>query len=146
MQKETEALNTIAVDVKKSGWLSKLSPNDTFGKKHQKRWIVLNGIKFEYFKSDKDKEPSLGVLSLDKCKITTLGEAEALKKYGHEFLIEIAQDNGKSTLLFAQTAEEKKEWVDAMQGNRSKHIARSGRSTALLPPKREAPQAVPTKS
>jgi len=141
LQRESKALNNLTVDAVKSGWLI-YSEKGKVKKDDKKQWVVLNGVKLEYFKSDKPDEKSRGLIPIDKCKIATLAEPESLKKYGASHVIELNHENGKVYYFFAAGQPEKKQWMDTLKSNRMKHVARADRSLTMLSPK-GGPQAPP---
>jgi alkylhydroperoxidase/carboxymuconolactone decarboxylase family protein YurZ len=132
LQRETKALNTLSVDAVKSGWLIELQAG-AFGKTQKRIWVVLNGVKFEQFKTDKD-DKSVGLIPVDKCRIATLPEAESIKKYGQGLchLIELTVEGGKEHIFFASDPKEKKVWLDALKSNKLKHVARADRATSTV--------------
>eukprot|EP01128_Nolandella_sp_AFSM9_P008315 TRINITY_DN492_c0_g2_i2.p1 TRINITY_DN492_c0_g2~~TRINITY_DN492_c0_g2_i2.p1 ORF type:complete len:406 (-),score=92.22 TRINITY_DN492_c0_g2_i2:192-1409(-) len=78
---QTRQRSVSLMALKKEGFLDKLSPNKTMGRKFQKRYFVFKAGVLSYFKSnDPNKRlKPLGVIDMEVCQVVLFSEEEALK-------------------------------------------------------------------
>eukprot|EP01128_Nolandella_sp_AFSM9_P007012 TRINITY_DN3738_c0_g1_i1.p1 TRINITY_DN3738_c0_g1~~TRINITY_DN3738_c0_g1_i1.p1 ORF type:complete len:491 (-),score=90.02 TRINITY_DN3738_c0_g1_i1:306-1778(-) len=136
-----------ALSVAKEGWLLKLSPNTTLGRRFQKRYFILENHVLSYYRSPPladEITKSLGQVRLGpSATIYQISNAESLQRTGHlhsenAFELRTSLDGlARTYFLVAPSVHDKKDWCESLS------LSQRSASGGTVPANRSSPSKGP---